>query len=75
MIFVFLRGFNLLLINKIGDLTEEKIESFKQSCVQMVLKRIVGLEMPKAHIFSVLAVIGCLVLFLFLRRLKGNPKT
>ncbi len=38
----------------------------------MVLKRIVGLEMPKAHIFSVLAVIGGLVLFL--RRLKGNPE-
>ncbi len=43
LIFAFLRGFNLMLINKIGDLTEEEIESYKQSCVQMVLKGIVGL--------------------------------
>ena len=43
LIFAVLRGFNLLLINKIGDLTEEEIESYKQSCVQMVLKGIVGL--------------------------------
>ena len=43
LIFAFLRGFNLMLINKIGDLTEEEIESYKQSCTQMVLKGIVGL--------------------------------
>ena len=43
LIFAFLRGFNLMIINKIGDLTEEEIESYKQSCVQMVLKGIVGL--------------------------------
>ena len=43
LIFAFLHGFNLMLINKIGNLTEEEIESYKQGCVQMVLKGIVGL--------------------------------
>ncbi len=43
LIFAFLRGFNLMLINKIGDLTEQEIEAYKQSCVEVVLKGIVGL--------------------------------
>ena len=43
LIFAFLRGFNLMLINKIGDLTELEIEAYKQSCVGVVLKGIVGL--------------------------------
>ena len=42
-IFAVLRGFNLMLINKIYDLTEQEIEAYKQSCVQLVMKGIVGL--------------------------------
>ena len=43
MIFALLRGFNLMLINKIHDLTEQEIDAYKQSCIQVVLKGIVGL--------------------------------
>ena len=43
LIFAFLRGFNLMLINKIGQLTESEVESYKRSCVRVVLKGIVGL--------------------------------
>ena len=43
LIFASLRGFNLMLINKIYDLTEQEIEAYKHSCVQLVLKGIVGL--------------------------------
>ncbi len=43
MLFAVLRGFNLMLINKIYDLSEQEIESYKRSCVQVVLKGIVGL--------------------------------
>ena len=43
LIFASLRGFNLMLINKIFDLTEQEIEAYKRSFVQVVLKGIVGL--------------------------------
>lgn len=43
LIFAFLRGFNLMLINKIDQLTDSEVESYKQSCIQVVLKGIVGL--------------------------------
>ena len=43
LIFAFLRGFNMMLINKIYDLTEEEVETYTQSCVQTVIKGIVGL--------------------------------
>jgi AcrR family transcriptional regulator len=43
LIFAFLRGFNMMLINKIYDLTEQEVEAYKHACVQGVLKGIVGL--------------------------------
>ena len=42
-LFAVLRGFNIMLINKIYELTEQEIEAYKRSCVQLVLKGIVGL--------------------------------
>jgi len=42
-LFAVLRGFNLMLINRIYDLTKQEIEAYKRSCVQLVLKGIVGL--------------------------------
>lgn len=41
--FAFLRGFNLMLINKMESLTEQEVEEYKQHCVEVVLKGIVGL--------------------------------
>jgi AcrR family transcriptional regulator len=43
MLFAVLRGFNLMLINKIYNLTEQEIENYKQSCVLVVMKGIVEL--------------------------------
>ena len=43
LIFAFLRGFNLMLINKIDKLSQEEIEAYRQHCVLVVTKGIVGL--------------------------------
>ena len=42
LIFAFLRGFNLMLINQLEELSEEEIDDYKQHCVAVVLKGIVG---------------------------------
>lgn len=43
LIFAFLRGFNMMLINKMDRISEEEIEDYKQHCLEVVLKGIVGL--------------------------------
>jgi AcrR family transcriptional regulator len=43
LVFAFIRGFNLMLINKIDELTEADVEDYKKHCVDVVLKGIIGL--------------------------------
>lgn len=43
LIFAFLRGFNMMLINKMDKISKEEIEEYKQHCVAVVLKGIVDL--------------------------------
>jgi len=43
LVFAFLRGFNLMLINKVDQLSEDELEAYKQQCVETVLKGIIGL--------------------------------
>lgn len=43
LIIAFIRGFNLMLINQLEMLSKEEVDEYKQQCVEVVLKGIVGL--------------------------------
>ena len=44
LVFAYLRGFNLMLINKIGSLSEKEIQQYVQECIQSILTGIVETE-------------------------------
>lgn len=43
LLFAFIRGFNMMLINKLDTITKENLEAYKKSCLNIVLKGIVDL--------------------------------
>lgn len=43
LLFAFIRGFNMMLINKLDTITKEDLEAYKKSCLDVVLKGIVDL--------------------------------
>jgi AcrR family transcriptional regulator len=44
MILAFMRGFNLMLINRAEQLSDKEIEKYKQLCVRSILDGIVGIK-------------------------------